>query len=432
MYLLEQIIRILSDMMKNKLRVFLTMLGIIVGISSVVLIISVGFTATDVVQMYFSGSLGDNRITTYVSEKNGKDFNFSYNEVYELADKLPMVKGPLFECDTTIEGKAVVDEERYSLATLKGVSYVYLDAHQLMMAAGRFLSKSDCKYSSSAAVISNVAAENCFGSVNDALGNTIRIMGNEGKLVELTVVGVYQTVDTTGKLDKLNDKRTWSTDVYCTYEFYNSETNVATEELKYSEVTYITPTDVNVDEAVMITEGVMAERSDDPDYSFSCYRGYALVDQTNSVLSMLMLVFIAAASLSLIVGGISLMNTMLVTVKERTREIGTRKALGASDSSIVFQFLLESVIICLMACVIGIGLCAILMVILQQNLDVFIDLVSDDALRNFLKNSNVTLSMNMIAVVVSALFSTVVGVLFGVYPAMKAAKMQVTDALRYE
>lgn len=432
MYLLEQIIRILSDMMKNKLRVFLTMLGIIVGISSVVLIISVGFTATDVVQMYFSGSLGDNRITTYVSEKNGKDFNFSYNEVYELADKLPMVKGPLFECDTTIEGKAVVDEEWYSLATLKGVSYVYLDAHQLMMAAGRFLSKSDCKYSSSAAVISNVAAENCFGSVNDALGNTIRIMGNEGKLVELTVVGVYQTVDTTGKLDKLNDKRTWSTDVYCTYEFYNSETNVATEELKYSEVTYITPTDVNVDEAVMITEGVMAERSDDPDYSFSCYRGYALVDQTNSVLSMLMLVFIAAASLSLFVGGISLMNTMLVTVKERTREIGTRKALGASDSSIVFQFLLESVIICLMACVIGIGLCAILMVILQQNLDVFIDLVSDDALRNFLKNSNVTLSMNMIAVVVSALFSTVVGVLFGVYPAMKAAKMQVTDALRYE
>ena len=432
MYLLEQIVRILSDMMKNKLRVFLTMLGIIVGISSVVLIISVGFTATDVVQMYFSGSLGDNRITTYVSEKNGKDFNFSYNEVYELADKLPMVKGPLFECDTTIEGKAVVDEERYSLATLKGVSYVYLDAHQLMMAAGRFLSKSDCKYSSSAAVISNVAAENCFGSVNDALGNTIRIMGNEGKLVELTVVGVYQTVDTTGKLDKLNDRRTWATDVYCAYEFYNSETNVATEELKYSEITYITPTDANIDEAIMITEGVMAERSDDPDYSFSCYRGYALVDQTNSVLSMLMLVFIAAASLSLFVGGISLMNTMLVTVKERTREIGTRKALGASDSSIVFQFLLESVIICLMACVIGIGLCAILMVILQQNLDVFIDLVSDDALRNFLKNSNVTLSMNMIAVVVSALFSTVVGVLFGVYPAMKAAKMQVTDALRYE
>ena len=432
MYLLEQIVRILSDMMKNKLRVFLTMLGIIVGISAVVLIISVGFTATDVVQMYFAGSLGDNRVTTYVSRENGKDFYFSYDEIYELADKIPMVTGPLFESDTSIEGKAVVDEERFSLATLRGVSYAYFDAHQMMAAAGRFLSRSDCKYASSAAVISNVAAENCFGGVNEALGNTFRIMGYDGKVIELTVVGVYQTIDTTGKLEKLNDKRTWSSDVYCAYEYYNSQTDVSTKELKFSEVTFITPTDANVGEVITLTEGVMAERSSDPDYGYSCYRGYALVEQTNGTLKMLMLVFIAAASLSLIVGGISLMNTMLVTVKERTREIGTRKALGASDSSIVFQFLLESVIMCLMACIIGVVLCEVVLFVLQQNMTVFLDMVNDDALKSFLKSSNITLNLNMIAVVVSVLFSTAVGVLFGVYPAMKAAKMQVTDALRYE
>lgn len=435
MFLFEQIGSILSGMRKNKLRIFLTMLGVIVGVCAVIIIISVGMTATDIVQKYFAGSLGDNRISAYIVSKNGKDFSLTYDELNELTVDDPRLTGPLLETADQLNGKAFVDDEHYSIGKLRGVSANYFEANQKAVSAGRFLNQADCRQSRSSSVISDVTAKSCFGSEEAALGKPLTFRTENGFLIETVIVGIYPETDVSGKLEKTEDKRTWSSDIYCTYEYVNDVQCVDVRQLKYSDFSLIVDqnaANVNYTGLIADMEEKLAERSGDKDYVYSCYRGYSQSAEIDSIVLGLSVVFVAAAVLTLIVGGISLMNTMLVQVKERTKEIGTRKAIGASNASIVAQFLLESVIICLVACGLGVLLSEVIVLIVNFRFDRILDLVSDDGLRSFLKNSDVRLHISQLAVAVSVLFSVLVGMTFGVYPAQKAAKMQITDALRYE
>ena len=126
------------------------------------------------------------------------------------------------------------------------------------------------------------------------------------------------------------------------------------------------------------------------------------------------------------------MNTMLVSVTERTKEIGIKKALGARNSSIRAQFLFESAMICLIACAVGVFFGMFFGMILESNLDRLFDLISNDTFRYFLKNAEIHVTPSVNAIVVSTLFSLAVGIIFGLYPANKGAKMQPVEALRYE
>lgn len=434
MYYIEQIAYILSDMMKNKMRVFLTMIGIIVGVCSVIMIISVGFSATHMVELYFSGSLGSNRVQGDMYSINGTDdYDMTYDELMTLVDSDDMFLGALLESDDNVLGKVTIDETHYAPVNLKGVSDCYSQAHQMVMKAGRFINSTDSANRSSSVVISDIMAECCFDSVDNALGQSISIGNDEGTLIDAVVVGVYKAVDNTGKLNRLSDKHQWVSNIYCSYEYFNKCMNVDTNSLKYQTINLVVRNDVNVESAVNYTMRYLADRFDDKDdYRSDVYSGHSQASDTNDTVYLLMLVFVAAAILSLIVGGISLMNTMLVNVKERTKEIGTKKAIGASDTDIVIQFVTESIMICLIACIFGIILSFILLSLLQQNLDVFFNMVTDDALRYFLITNDISVTINGTAVLVSALFSITVGVSFGVYPALKAARMSITDALRYE
>lgn len=434
MYYIEQIYYILSDMMKNKMRVFLTMIGIIVGVCSVVMIISVGFSATRMVELYFSGSLGSNRVRIDVYSINGTDdYNMTYNELMTLVDSDDMFLGALLESDGNVLGKVTIDETHYAPANLKGVSDCYSQAYQMIIEAGRFINATDSANVSSSVVISDIMAECCFDSVDNALGQSISISNDEGTLIDAVVVGVYKAVDSTGKLNRLKDKHQWVSNIYCSYEYFNKCMNIDTNNLKYDIVDLVVDNDVDVESAVNYTmRYCMGRFEDKEDYRYDVYSGYSQASDTNDTVYLLMLVFVAAAVLSLIVGGISLMNTMLVNVKERTKEIGTKKAIGASNADIVIQFVTESVMICLIACIVGIILSFILLFFIQQNLSVFFNMVTDDALRYFLNTSNISVTVNGYAVLISALFSITVGVTFGVYPALKAARMSITDALRYE
>ncbi len=432
MYLFEQVGRILYDMTKNKLRVFLTMLGIIVGVCSVVLIVSIGNSVTTALKVFLAGSLGDNRVTLYISSQNGKNFNMRYDEVYDFGKQIPDVTGPLLESSNVLEGQARIDDECYSSASVKGVSSAYFDAYAVVLAGGRVLTNNDCTYHSSAAVISDIAAVNCFGSIDDALGSQLSVIGTNGKILDFTVVGVYKDISAVNKYKKIEDKRMWVTEIFCPYEYLEDQYEISLKSNEFSELTYVTKNDVDMEGVVAAVEAALKQRYDDEDYHCNCYRAFARAEETGSLLTMLIAVFAAAAGLSLVVGGISLMNTMLVTVKERTKEIGTRKAIGASNGSIVFQFMLESVVICLVACVIGVVICGIIITIVQKNMDFIFELIDNEELKNYMLLNNVSISMSGVSILVSVLFSVVVGMLFGVDPALKAAKMQVTDALRYE
>lgn len=434
MYYIEQVVYILSDMMKNKMRVFLTMIGIIIGVCAVVLIISVGFTATNVVGLYFSGSLGGNRIQGDVySVNHTDDYDMSYSELLELADSNEMFLGALLESNDSVLGNVVIDESHYAPANLKGVSACYAQAHQIIMKSGRFINSADSAYKSSSVVISDIMAECCFDSIDNAIGKTISIGNDSGQMIDAVVVGVYTAVDNTGKLNRLSDKHLWVSNIYCSYEYFNKCMNIDTNSLKYDTINIVVKDGVNVESAVNYLMRVLMNRfADKEDYRSDVYSGYSQAANTNDTVYLLMIVFVAAAVLSLIVGGISLMNTMLVNVKERTKEIGTKKAIGASNSDIVMQFVTESVIICLFACAIGVILSFIILLILESRLGFFFEMIPDESLKYFLNTSDISLAVNGWAVLISAVFSIVVGITFGVYPALKAAKMSITDALRYE
>jgi putative ABC transport system permease protein len=279
-------------------------------------------------------------------------------------------------------------------------------------------------------VISDIAAVNCYGSVDDAIGRTF-ILQNEKNTIEASVVGVYKYIDTKGKTEK-GDQRDLVSDIYCPYEFVNGCLGVNESELFYYHLTIIVDDIEKTGRAVFKLDELMEKRCDDEGYSANTFLGFNDTDSIKKTIRTVTLVFICAAALSLLSGGINLMNTLLVTVKERTREIGIKKAIGASNSRIVFQFLFESLIICLTACFIGIILSILAVFVLRQNLQPFISLISDEGLRTFLMTNGIEITIDFSSVITAIVFSLVVSQIFGIYPAIKASRMQVTDALRYE
>lgn len=433
-YFLEQIKMILSDMLRNRLRVLLTMTGTIIGVLSVILIISVGNAATLTVNSYFTGTLGTNSITSYISIPGDADYNqyvLRYEEMKEISSKIDGSVGVIAESPDVIYGQINSSDDNYVKAVIKGVTPACESGTGIQMVKGRFINDYDCGRCSAAAVISDIAAVNCYGSADEAIGKTF-ILRNDSTLVEASVVGVYKYVDTKGKTERIDDMKELVTNIYCPYEFVNKCSGVNQSGLYSFNMTIIVDDIEKTDRALLQFDELMNSRRTDPEYSAFTYKGFNDADQIKSTIKTTTLVFICSAALSLIVGGITLMNTLLVTVKERTREIGIKKAIGAGRVRIIFQFLLESVVICISACFIGFILSLIALEILRQNLSSLILLISDEELRSFLMTNGIEIKLDFSSVVTAVVFSIGVSQIFGIYPAFRASGMQVIDALRYE
>ena len=386
----------LKSISGNKMRAFLTMLGIIIGVMALVILVSLVNGATGNVQERIA-SLGSDMMTVRISDNKGDPVTIDDLSDWMNDPKLGRIAPAASESVTAKSGS-----ENTSV-TVYGTTAPYADIQKLTVLVGRFLKTVDVDNHSFVCVLNETAATEIFGYA-DCVGEDVSLNG-----YRFTVVGVLEDND-----DSLTSPfRSGSQIAYIPYpSLIRISTSQTTEITSF----YLSAADgVTTDDAKARMEELLLERLDKDDDAFSISSQNALESTMNSVTSILAVLLGGIAAISLIVGGIGIMNIMLVTVTERTREIGIRKAIGASRGVILLQFLVEAIVICMLGCAIGIlGSWGVLMLI-----------------TTVVSGIDLTFKMSGAIVLIAVGFCFFIGIVFGLYPANKAARMAPIDALHY-
>ena len=380
----------------NKLRAFLTMLGIIIGVMALVILVSLVNGATSTVTDTIS-SLGTNLLTVTVSDDKGQPISLSDLAGFSETDGVGQTAA--WQSESAV-GKYGSNAETVQLY---GTTAAYYNIQGLNMLLGRYIKSADVENASNICVINENAAQELIG-YSDCIGEEISING-----IKFKVVGVLE--DNDHSLTAV-----FSSSSLAVYIPYTSLVRLSSSVSSKITSFYVSAeADGTTAEAESAMYSILYERFAQDEDAFDIETQDALEDTMSSVTSILAILLGGIAGVSLIVGGIGIMNIMLVTVTERTREIGIRKAIGASRGVILQQFLLESVVLCMLGCAIGIflswGTLRIISVVVAS-----LDL---------------TFRMNGAVVLIAVLFCFIIGVGFGLYPANKAAKMKPIDALHY-
>ncbi len=429
MRIAENIQQAFSSLWANKMRALLTMLGIIIGIAAVIGIITLGDSLSNSISGSMQG-MGANNII--VSLQSKKEAGRNSNGMFGMGggggiDSSNLVSDDMLDAMETefqdeidavslsasVGSGQTTDGRLYANLSVTGVNEGYAKAESVTIQKGRFLNDRDQDGRKKVAVVSDKLASNMFGRENP-LGRQITIetsasSGSTGTVGVYTIVGVYKYDAGMMGGFSASDKDV-STTVYIPIKTAQKLTGTD----GYSNFTVVTTASAN--SAQMATDIVNFFNrfySHNPDYGVSAFSMESMLETVNSMLNNVKIAIAAIAAISLLVGGIGVMNIMLVSITERTREIGTRKAIGATNAAIRMQFIVEAVVICLIGGVIGITLGVLLGIFGASLLD-----------------SPVAISPSTI--LLAAGFSMMVGVFFGYYPANKAAKLDPIDALRYE
>lgn len=378
----------MKSIFANKMRTFLTMLGIIIGVFSVIVMVSVGQGATSDVTERIE-EMGSNLLNVNIMDN-------TVELERENLDELSFIEG-VEKLTPTLSSSATVKygTESDSGVSISGVNENYTEIQNFELAHGRFISPIDVDFRNKVAVLGSETVENIFGTDNP-LGSEISLDGDK-----YLVVGVLEEKESTS-MGSGNDV------VIIPY-------TTAMREFRISSIRSIAiqgSDDVESDVIVENIEEYLLGMYDDED-SYRVFNQEELLSTLSEITGTLTLMLGGIAGISLVVGGIGIMNIMLVTVSERTREIGIRKAIGAKRSNILTQFLIESSVISCMGGLVGILLGAVVNNIIS-------DLMGINAV------------MNLTVVSVAFGFSLFVGIFFGMYPANKASKLKPVDALRYE
>ncbi len=381
-----------NSIASNKLRSFLTMLGIIIGVMALVVLVSLVSGATNSVQSTIS-SISTDLITVTVNEDEGRPIKASDLEEFAEDESVGSI-APVAQTSLTVKSGSTSES-----ATVYGTTAPYADISGLSLAQGRFIYTLDNDNHSNVAVISSDIATEILGTPN-AVGSEIKLNGSS-----FTVIGVLEDDDSS------------SDSVYTAYIPYNSlvrQSSSVDTDITSFVVSAADGVDISVTEA-SVEQKLLSRFGDEDDYSIM--NQAEIAEAMESVTNVLAILLGGIAAISLLVGGIGIMNIMLVSVTERTREIGIRKAIGATRSVIMLQFLIESLVVTLMGCAIGIvGSAGVLQVasVFAAGTDY---------------NLSFTMSWSVVGVAVA--FSLVIGVIFGLYPANKAARKNPIEALRY-
>ena len=381
----------IKSLRASKMRAFLTMLGIIIGVASVIILVSLMNGLSQDMTSRFE-SMGTNTITINIMGR-GTNRTLSMDQVEKLVEENPDY---LDKYSPKVSASVTAKYDVNSVdTTVVGVNEYYDEMQSVAVTDGRFIQYIDCDRRLKVCVIGTYEAQELFAGV-DPLGETIKLNGSS-----YTVVGVLEE----------SDDSTESSGDDIIYVPYTAATRLANSATIGSY--YLTAVDTDQMEATMtIIENMLYSVFEDSN-AYRVSSMSEMIDTVNEMTNSIALVLVGIAGISLVVGGIGIMNIMLVSVTERTREIGIRKSLGAKRKDIMRQFIIEAATTSSAGGVIGIifGLGA------AYAAGIVMDMT-------------VAPSWNAVAIAFSV--SVAIGMIFGYFPANKAAKMNPIDALRYD
>jgi len=386
------------DFRRNKVRTVLTSLGIMIGVMSVVMLIALGLGLKNYLKQQFE-NLGANLILVLpgsgFSGSGGGSFgaglvggvSFDERDTNNLA-RIPNVKYtvPVYFSNTTVEADG---EEMF--AYIMGVNEEMFSLMNSEILEGEVFGKSEVAARAKVAVLGGRAAENLFDQPEDAVGKTIRFENQRFKVI--------------GVLEKTGDREQ---DNSVTIPYKTTFGSINPDKTFWS-IYLGVEADRDIEEVKAKAEEVLLKRYNEDDFSVT--EQSELLSTFNQIFNIVNGVLVAIGSISLLVGGIGIMNIMYASVTERTKEVGIRRAVGATRKDILMQFLTESVLLSVFGGVLGLVLATIIVLIVRFFFPA---------------------AINFLAIVITLAISSGIGIFFGVFPARRAAKLPPIEAIRYE
>lgn len=402
----------------NKLRSLLTMLGIIIGVSAVIVMTSIGEGTKSYITTQIS-SLGSNLI--FVTEGSRENvvqgtIDSSYRkltltDVEFIKEKCRLITGVSPQLSKTVTVRYLYNNMTTSLI---GSTEEFFHIRNYPVSRGRIFTEEEASSRASVCLVGSYVVEKLFGENINPVGETIKISRGtsnaDGPGIRLTVIGVLEEKGESFGRD--NDNQIIAPFDTVKYRVFYE---------KYIQFIFLEALESDyIDEAVSEVETVLAPLHDNNPENIQVSSQEEILARVQSTLGAFTFMLAGIACISLFVGGIGIMNIMLVSVTERTREIGLRKAIGATGSDILFQFLVEALVLSLSGGILGI--------ILGISLSKIYSLITAVSSIQMLSRTFVSFD----SILLSFSFSAMVGIFFGIYPARKASQLNPIDALRYE
>lgn len=437
----ENLKEAITSIFSNKMRSILTMLGIIIGISSVITITTIGSSIQSTIRSTMN-SLGGNSVQIYLEanypETDEEWDTWVYPDITQddymtdemlenLQEAFPDEISGIMNTQDLGYGKISTSAEHYANVSVMGTSKEVLTYNKIRTIYGRSLTDEDNLQKKRVCLIADTMADFYFGDENP-IGQIISFENTSGPSCDLVVVGIYHYEQALfGPVDTSVPEKDRSTYVFVPLK---TVMEIAKSEVTgYSNVNImLTPSADSKVISQQILDFLAPYYENNKNFHVTSYNMSESLKIVDVVINVVTIAISFIAAISLIVGGVGVMNIMLVSITERTREIGVRMAMGAKRRTIRTQFVIEAIVLCLIGGAIGI----LIGVTFGFAIGAIAKVVINNVYADYAAFIILSVKPSFTAILLSLFFSMLTGVFFGYYPANKASKMEVIDALRYE